>query len=104
MNAQSPVRPAMLSQLDAARQMLESNQVESARGLASTVLKTAEEMGDRSVQGQALMALARHHRVLARFRRVIEDALTGIANRRRFESQLAAALAGAQNAGERLGN
>lgn len=62
----------MIGQLDAARQMLESNQVEPARSLASAVLRIAEEQADRSMQGQALMALALYDRVLGRFRRAIE--------------------------------
>lgn len=72
MDAPPPARVAMLAQLDAARQMLESSQVESARSLASAVLKTAEDQADRSMQGQALMALAQYDRVLGRFRRAIE--------------------------------
>lgn len=61
-------------QLDAARQMLEAGQVESARSLATAVLKTAEAQNDRLAQGQALMALSQFDRVLGRFRRAIETA------------------------------
>lgn len=62
----------VLRQLDAARQALESGQVESARSLATEVMKTADERNDRSAQGQALMALSQFDRVLGRFRRAIE--------------------------------
>jgi diguanylate cyclase (GGDEF)-like protein len=61
-------------QLGVARQMLESGQIESARSLASAVLKAAEERGDRPAQGQALLALSQFDRVLGRFRRVLDTA------------------------------
>jgi len=69
MDAQSPQRGDMLARLDVARQLLETNQVESARSQAHAVLKSAEEHADPAVQGQALMALAQYDRVLGRFRR-----------------------------------
>lgn len=59
-------------QLDEARRMLERGEVESARSLATAVLKAADEQNDRSAQGQALMALSQFDRVLGRFRRAIE--------------------------------
>ena len=61
-------------QLGAARQMLESGEVEAARSLASAVLKMAESRGDRPAQGQALLALSQFDRVLGRFRRVVDTA------------------------------
>ncbi len=64
----------MLAQLELARRMLESSQVEAARRLASTILKAAEEQGERVVQGRALLALAQYDRVLGRFRRAIDAA------------------------------
>ena len=73
-----PVRGVMKievsHQLDAARQMLEEGEVESARSLASAVLKTADEQNDRPAQGQALLALSQFDRVLGRFRRASETA------------------------------
>ena len=66
------VNAEVLQQLDAARQMLESGEVESARSLATAVLKRADERNDRPAQGQALMALSQFDRVLGRFRRAIE--------------------------------
>jgi len=61
-------------QLDTARQMLESGEVEAARSLATEVLKTADEQKDRVAQGQALMTLSQFDRVLGRFRRAIDTA------------------------------
>jgi diguanylate cyclase (GGDEF)-like protein len=68
------VKVEVQRQLDSARQMLEAGQVESARSLATAVLKTADEQNDRPAQGQALMALSQFDRVLGRFRRAIETA------------------------------
>jgi diguanylate cyclase (GGDEF)-like protein len=61
-------------QLEAARRMLESGQVELARGLATTVLKQAVAVGDEAAQAQALMTLSQFDRVLGRFRRAIDTA------------------------------
>jgi diguanylate cyclase (GGDEF)-like protein len=61
-------------QLDAARRMLESGQVELARGLATTVLKQAVAVGDDAAQAHALMTLSQFDRVLGRFRRAIDTA------------------------------
>lgn len=74
MENQPTSRLSMLGQLDGARQLLESSQVEQARGLATQVLQLAEELGDLCVQGQALMALAQYDRVLGRFRRAVATA------------------------------
>ena len=62
----------MQGQLEAARQLLETGQVEAARALATAVLKSADERADRAAQGQALMTLSQFDRVLGRFRRAIE--------------------------------
>jgi diguanylate cyclase (GGDEF)-like protein len=61
-------------QLETARQLLESGQVEAARSLATAVLKRADEQQDRVAQGQALMTLSQFDRVLGRFRRAIDTA------------------------------
>jgi diguanylate cyclase (GGDEF)-like protein len=68
------VKVEVQRQLDTARQMLEAGQVESARSLATAVLKSADEQNDRAAQGQALMALSQFDRVLGRFRRAIGTA------------------------------
>ncbi|MDB5850828.1 MAG: hypothetical protein JWP29_4580 [Rhodoferax sp.] len=89
MNAQSPQRGEMLARLDAARVLLETNQVESARNQAYAVLKTAEEHADRPLQAQALMALAQYDRVLGRFRRAV-DAVQRAAQIFQIDGNLAA--------------
>lgn len=72
----SPIDLAIkgLAQLDAARQMLEDGEVESARELAVQVLQDAEKQADMSMQAKAHMALAQYDRVLGKFRRAIEAA------------------------------
>ena len=65
---------AMRQQLDSARVLVEAGEFESARGVASAVLKEAEHVGDRMFQGHALLALAQVDRVLGHFRRALEAA------------------------------
>jgi diguanylate cyclase (GGDEF)-like protein len=65
---------SMRQQLDSARLLVESGEFESARGVASAVLKEAEYLGDRMFQGHALLALAQVDRVLGHFRRALETA------------------------------
>lgn len=64
----------MRQQLDGARVLVEAGEFESARGVASAVLKEAEYLGDRMFQGHALLALAQVDRVLGHFRRALETA------------------------------
>ncbi len=78
MELQPPDNLVLLAQLDAARQLLERNQVEAARDQASAVLKAAEDRDDRWMQGQALMALAQYDRVVGRFRRGIVSVLRAV--------------------------
>ncbi|VTU40017.1 Stalked cell differentiation-controlling protein [Variovorax sp. PBL-E5] len=74
MDAQQSSEPSASAPLDEARRLLEGGEVEAARSLAVSVLKTAEDLGDRSMQARALMALAQYDRVLGQFRRAIATA------------------------------
>jgi diguanylate cyclase (GGDEF)-like protein len=74
MDAQQSAEAPVSAPLDEARQLLEDGEVEAARSLAVSVLKTAEDLGDRSMQARALMALAQYDRVLGQFRRAIATA------------------------------
>ncbi len=65
--------------LEKASQLLEAGEVEPARSLASSVLKAAEDGGDRGLQAHALLALAQFDRVLGRFRRGIDTAQRAVA-------------------------
>ena len=64
----------MRRQLNSARVFVESGDIESARGVASAVLKETEALGDRPLQGHALLALAQVDRVVGHFRRALETA------------------------------
>ena len=68
------MKSSLLVQLDQARALLEAGDIAAARGLATSVLKAAEDLGDSPAQGQALLALAQFDRVQGRFRRAIDTA------------------------------